>query len=92
MADQLGLSEQQLRRWLDMPSKYRNEDFLTSVALILELPDWISRLLFKRAGLILDDEDARHVALDHILRVQSCDGIQSANSYLERHGMRTLTY
>lgn len=92
MADALGLTEQQLRRWLDMPTKYRNEDFLTAVALVLELPDWISRLLFKRAGLNLDDENARHVALDHILRVQSCDGIPAANSYLERHNMDALTY
>ena len=92
MADALGLTEQQLRRWLDMPAKYRNEDFLTAVALVLELPDWISRLLFKRAGLVLDDENPRHVALDHILRVQSCDGIPAANSYLERHSMSALAY
>ena len=92
MADALGLTEQQLRRWLDMPTKYRNEDFLTAVALVLELPDWISRLLFKRAGLVLDDENARHVALDHILRAQSCDGISAANSYLERHNLSALTY
>ena len=92
MADALGLTEQQLRRWLDMPAKYRNEDFLTAVALVLELPDWISRLLFKRAGLVLDDENARHVALDHILRAQSCDGIPAANSYLERHNLSALTY
>ena len=92
MADALGLTEQQLRRWLDMPTKYRNEDFLTAVALVLELPDWISRLLFKRAGLVLDDENARHVALDHILRAQSCDGIPAANSYLERHNLSALTY
>ena len=92
MADALGLTEQQLRRWLDMPTKYRNEDFLTAVALVLELPDWISRLLFKRAGLVLDDENARHVALDHILRAQSCDGIPAANSYLERHNLSALSY
>lgn len=92
MADALGLTEQQLRRWLDMPTKYRNEDFLTAVALVLELPDWISRLLFKRAGIVLDDENARHVALDHILRAQSCDGIPAANNYLERHNLSALTY
>ena len=91
MADKLGMNQVTLKRWIESPAKYRNEDFLTAVCLVLKLPDWISRLLFKRAAVILDEDSARHMALDYILRVQSCDGIKAANEYLTRHGLNPLT-
>ena len=91
MADKLGMNQVTLKRWIESPAKYRNEDFLTAVSLVLKLPDWISRLLFKRAAVFLDEDSARHMALDYILRVQSCDGIKAANEYLTRHGFNPLT-
>lgn len=91
MAEKLGMNQMTLKRWIESPMKYRNEDFLTAVALVLKLPDWISRLLFKRASVRLDDDNVRHVALDYILRVQSCDGIRAANEYLEKHDLSPLT-
>lgn len=91
MADKLGMNQVTLKRWIESPAKYRNEDFLTAVSLVLKLPDWISRLLFKRAAVVLDEDSARHMALDYILRVQSCDGLKAANEYLTRHGFNPLT-
>ena len=80
-----------LLRWLDDPTKYRNEDFLTTLALVLELPDWLSRLLFKRAGFQLDDDNRRHQALAYILRVQSADGIEAANDFLKQNNQQPLS-
>lgn len=90
MAEKLGMNQVTLKRWIESPMKYRNEDFLTAVALVLKLPDWISRLLFKRASVCLDEDNTRHMALDYILRVQSCDGIKAANEYLANHGLDPL--
>jgi transcriptional regulator with XRE-family HTH domain len=92
MADKLGMNPITLKRWLESPVRYRNEDFLTAVCLVLKLPDWISRLLFKRASVSLDEDDRRHMALDYILRAQSCDGIKAANEYLNRHDFKILTF
>lgn len=61
------------------------------LCLILELPDWISRLLFKRAGVQLDDADKRDRALIYILRAQSADGKEAANAYLEKMKLPGLT-
>lgn len=80
-----------LRRYLDEPSRYRNEDFLTMLALIFSLPDWLSRMLFKRAHFQFDDEDRRHQALEHILRVQSADGIDRANEFLLKNHLPPLS-
>lgn len=83
MAELLNMDDSTFKRWLKDRSKYRNEDFLTELCLILETPDWISELLFKRAGIQLDEDDKRQRALARILRVQSADGIQAANAYLK---------
>ena len=86
MAEMLNMDRRTLERWLHDSSKYRNEDFLTMICLALQLPDWISRLLFKRANVQLDDEEKRHQAVEYILRVQSTEGIEAANSFLkEKH-------
>ena len=90
LAEKLGMNQVTLKRWIESPMKYRNEDFLTAVSLVLKLPDWISRLLFKRASVRLDEDNMRHMALDYILRVQSCDGIKAANEYLANHGLDPL--
>lgn len=90
LAEKLGMNQVTLKRWIESPMKYRNEDFLTAVALVLKLPDWISRLLFRRASVRLDEDNTRHMALDYILRAQSCDGIKAANEYLADHGLSPL--
>ena len=61
------------------------------LCLIFELPDWISRMMFKRAHIQLDEDDRRHQALDHILRVMSADGIDKANDYLSANHLATLS-
>lgn len=90
LADALNMDRNTLSRWITDQNKYRNEDFLTALALILELPDWISRLLFKRAHVQLDEDDRRHQALEHILRVQSADGLEKANEYLVMNHLSPL--
>ena len=77
-------------RWVENPSKYRNEDFLTMLCIIFKLPDWISVLLFNRARFMLDEEDKRHSAILHILRVQTENGIDAANEYLIRNRLEPL--
>ena len=91
LAEKLSVDDRTLSRWLDDPIRYRNEDFLTTIALIFKLPDWISRLLFKRAHFQLDDDDRRHQAIAHILRVQSTDGIEKANAFLQRNHLKPLS-
>ena len=91
LAEELNMDDSTLRRWLEDPTKYRNEDFLTILALIFKLPDWISVLLFRRAHFQLDEEDPRHCAIRHILRAQSEDGIEAANRYLERNHLAPLS-
>ena len=92
LSEQLNMDKATLLRRLDDPKKYRNEDFLTVLALLFGLPDWLSRLLFKRAGLQLDDDNRRHQALAYILRVQSVDGIEAANDFLKRNNQDPLSF
>ena len=91
LAEELNIDDRTLYRWLDNPNRYRNEDFLTMIALIFKLPDWLSRLLFKRAHVHLDEDDRRHMAIQHILRVQSADGIEKANDYLHNNHLPELS-
>ena len=91
LAEDLNMDYRTLGRWLSDPAKYRNEDFLTCLSLVFSLPDWLSRLLFKRAHIQLDEDDRRHQAIEHILRVQSADGIDKANEYLIANHFSPLT-
>ena len=91
LAEDLNMDYRTLGRWLSDPAKYRNEDFLTCLSLVFSLPDWLSRLLFKRAHMLLDEDDRRHQAIEHILRVQSADGIDKANEYLVANHFSPLT-
>lgn len=90
MAEALELDEHTFSRWMKNPKHYRDEDLLTMICLILNLPDWISVLVFKRAGVSLDEDDKRQRALLHILRVQSADGIEAANAYLRSNNLAAL--
>ena len=77
-------------RSLEDSRRYMNADFLTMLCLFFKLPDWISRLVFKRACFQLDEEIKRHQAILHILRVQSNDGLEAANAYLTRNNLAEL--
>ena len=90
LAEYFDMDDSTLSRWLEDPRKYRNEDFLTLLCLYFKLPDWLSRMVFKRAKFQLDEDDKRHSALLHILRVQSNDGKEAANNFLKRHDLDTL--
>ncbi|MBQ9685998.1 MAG: hypothetical protein IJV41_05520 [Oscillospiraceae bacterium] len=92
LAADLKMDDSTFARALDNPRQYRNEDFLTILCLYFKLPDWISRLLFKRAHFQLDEDDKRHRAILHILRSQSNDGIEAANAYLKKVGQETLRF
>lgn len=91
MAELISMDRKTMTRWLEDSRKYRNEDFLTILCLIFKLPDWLSMVLFKRAHFMLDEEDKRHEAILHILRVQTEDGIEAANAYLEKNHLCPLT-
>ncbi|MCR5797690.1 MAG: hypothetical protein K6G63_07210, partial [Eubacterium sp.] len=69
----------------------RRQAFLTIICLIFKLPDWLSMMLFKRAHFMLDDEDKRHGAILHILRVQTENGIEAANEYLYANHLKPLS-
>jgi hypothetical protein len=92
MAEFLNMDDSTFARSLDDPKKYMNEDYLTVLCLYFKLPDWISRMVFKRAHFQMDEEDKRHQALLHILRVQSNDGVEAANEYLKKNHLAPLSF
>ena len=91
LAEELNISVMTLSRWLADPDKYVNLDLVVTICLILQLPDWISMLLLKRAHIQLDDDNRRHQAIMHILRVQSNDGLEEANKYLKEKNLQILS-
>nr|MCR5403330.1 hypothetical protein [Butyrivibrio sp.] len=90
MVDMLHTSLSSLKRWLLSPDENISIDFVVAVSLMLQLPDWISDLLFDRAGKQLSDKIPRHRALKYILRVMWMDGIDKANEFLEKKGFKRL--
>ena len=92
IAEFLYMTDDMFGRSLTDPKKYKNEDFLTALCLYFKLPDWLSRMLFKRAHVSLDEDDKRHAVLLHILRAQSCDDLEAANDYLKQHGLAPLSW
>ena len=44
------------------------------------------------AAFQMDEEDKRHQALLHILRVQSNDGVEVANEYLKKNHLAPLSF
>ena len=55
-----------------------------------KVPDWISSLLLKTAGLNMSEYDRRHQALEYIRTVLWDQGIDSANKYLASKGLEPL--
>ena len=90
MAERLNTSKDSLRRWIRDPQRYRNTDFLTSLCLILQTPKWLSKLLFKKAKVTLDEDDRRDNAIAYILDQLFMDGIDGANKYLKKRGLASL--
>lgn len=90
VAEYLHMDDSTFTRSLEDPRRYMNADYLTMLCLYFKLPDWISRLVFKRACFQLDEEIKRHQAILHILRVQSNDGLDAANVYLARNKLDEL--
>ena len=90
VAEYMHMDDSTFARSLEDPRRYMNADFLTMLCLFFKLPDWISRLVFKRACFQLDEEIKRHQAILHILRVQSNDGLEAANAYLTRNNLAEL--
>lgn len=90
LAEYFNMDDSTFKRAIDDPKKYRNEDFLTLICLFFKLPDWLSRLVFKRARFQLDEDDKRHRAIMEILRAYSCDGKDAANDYLKKHKLNPL--
>ncbi len=90
LAIELGISDRRLRDWLKNPERYINADFIAIIALMWELPDWISELLLDRAGIKLSRKNPRHNAIRHILRARWKDGIQKANEFLIEKGFEVL--
>jgi len=90
VAAYLHMDDSTFSRCLEDPRRYMNADFLTMLCLFFKLPDWVSRLVFKRACFQLDEEIKRHQALLYLLRVQSNDGLEAANAYLEKNNLVEL--
>lgn len=90
MAEDLDMNEDTLKRRLRNPRDYRDADFLTEICLYFKLPDWHSKLIFKRARVHLDEDVKRDKIMQDILRGRSCDGIDAANEFLEKHGEKKL--
>ena len=91
LAEIMDTSVVTLSRWLADPDKYATLDFVVILCLILQLPDWISMILLKRAHIWLDEDNRRHQAIQHILRVQSNDGLEAANRFLTEKNLEPLT-
>lgn len=90
LAEYLNMDDSTFARSLSDPRCYMNADYLTLLCLYFKLPDWLSRLVFKRANVQLDEDVRRNQALLHILRVQSNDGVDAANEFLARSNLVQL--
>ena len=90
LAEYLNMDDSTFARSLSDPRCYTNPDYLTLLCLYFKLPDWLSRLVFKRANVQLDEDVKRNQALLHILRVQSNDGVDAANEFLARSNLEQL--
>ena len=90
IAGRLGMDARTLDRWISDPDTKLTADFIMRVTLELQLPDWISNLLFKRAHIQLDEEEPRHMAFKYIQRVLWMDGIEKVNDFLEARKMSPI--
>lgn len=90
IAEHMNISEDSYRRWIRDPKRFRNADFLATVCLILKTPKWLSKLLFKKAKVTLDEDDQRDNAIRYILDQLFMDGIEGANEYLKKRGLDPL--
>ena len=90
IAPKLHTTERSLHDWLYDPERKITLDFVVGVALMWELPDWISTILVKRAMILVSEYDRRQMALEHIRTVLWDRGIDEANKYLTSRGLKPL--
>ena len=90
VAPLLHTTERSLHDWLYNPDRKISRDFIVYISLMWKVPDWISSLLLKTAGLNMSEYDRRHQALEYIRTVLWDQGIDSANKYLASKGLEPL--
>ena len=90
MAEQMHMSSKTLSRCLEEPEKKVTGDFVIMVALILQLPDWITDLLLDRAYIHFSKTNKRHLALQWIQRAFWMDGVEKANAFLREKALEPL--
>ncbi len=92
MAEKLNMGVRTFQRWMADEDNFYTVDFVMTVSLILELPDWISELLFDRAGIAFSSKNPRHLALQWIRRAMWKDGVEKANEYLRQRNLKPLSF
>lgn len=92
IAEYLHMATRTFTDSLTNPAMHTNPDFVLALCLYFRLPDWLSLLLFRRAGAMLDEDNPRHAAFMHILRAQSCDGLEAADEYLKSQKLNPLNW
>lgn len=90
IAPKLHTTERSLHDWLYDPEQKITFDFVVGITLLWEIPDWISKILVKRAMINVSEYDRRHMALEHIRTVLWDRGIDEANKYLASRGLKPL--
>lgn len=91
VAEWLEINDRTLLRWLSSPDTRITPDFVMFFTLKLQLPDWLSDLLLRRAHIQLDMEDKRHQAFRYIQRVLWMDGLEKANEYLQARKLEPIS-
>ena len=90
MAELLDVDDRTFKYWLSNDDKRYTEDFIMIFSLTLKLPDWISNLLFDRAGITLGEKNPRGLALRWIQRNMWDQGVEKANEYLTQRKYKPL--
>ena len=90
VAPRLHISTDTLHRWLHEPETKITYDFVIRIALMWQIPDWISKMLLDRAMVHVSEYDRRHQALEHIRTVLWDQGIEEANKFLAGRGLELL--
>ena len=73
------------------PDRKITRDFIVYITLMWKVPDWISSLLLKTAGLTMNEYDRRHQALEYVRTVLWDQGIEKGNKYMTSKGLEPLS-
>ena len=91
VAPLLHTTERSLHDWLYNPDRKITRDFIVYITLMWKVPDWISSLLLKTAGLTMNEYDRRHQALEYVRTVLWDQGIEKGNKYMTSKGLEPLS-